>query len=308
MTLQQLKYIVAVDRYRSFAAAAEACGVTQPTLSGMIAKLEQELDVRIFMRSSRHVEPTAIGAEIVRQAGRALGEAERIRALVDEARGSVSGEFAMAVSPGIAQYILPDFIRHYIRDYPQVSLSVEEMKAQAMLDALLRGAIDAGIGVSGNARPGLLEIPLYTEKFCVYLSADCTCDDVAFSPHTLEHENMWVMKEVQCLRDSAFSFCKARAKGRRVYEAGNIETLIRIVDTNGGYTIIPEMHVPLLSERQRANVRHIEGDYKSGRRISLYVREDYVREHMLNALADTLKRFMPAGMLDSRILRFGIRL
>ncbi|MDE6160422.1 MAG: hypothetical protein K2F77_02045 [Muribaculaceae bacterium] len=94
---------------------------------------------------------------------------------------------------GQAMAHLPDFIRHYIRDYPHVSLSVEEMKAQAMLDALQRGSIDAGVGVCGNARSGLLEIPLYTEKFCVYLSAGCARDDVAFSPHTLEHENMWVM-------------------------------------------------------------------------------------------------------------------
>ena len=308
MTLQQLKYIVAVDRYRSFAQAAEACGVTQPTLSGMIAKLEQELDVRIFARTSKHVEPTAIGAEIVLQAGRTISEAERIQALVEEARGSVSGDFSMAVSPGIAQYILPDFIRYYISDYPQVRLSVEEMKTQSMIDALRRGTVDAGISVCGNACPGLLEIPLYTEKFCVYLSGECARDEASFSPGMLEHENMWVMKEVQCLRDSAFSFCKARAKGRRVYEAGNIETLIRIVDTNGGYTIIPEMHVPLLSERQRANVRDIEGDYKSYRRISLYVREDYVREHMLNTISDTLKRFIPARILDSRIVKFGIRL
>ena len=124
----------------------------------------------------------------------------------------------------------------------------------------------------------------------------------------LEHEQMWIMQEAQCLRESAFSFCKARGRGRRIYEAGSIETLIRIVDRNGGYTIIPEMHLPLLTAQQLANVRPIEGDYLSQRRIALYLRDDCIRERMLNTVTDTLLRFMPRTMMEERIARFGIRL
>lgn len=105
MTLQQLKYVVAIDRYRSFAAAADALGVTQPTLSGMIVKLEEELDVRLFERSSRRVATTAIGLKIVEQARRVLMETDRIVEMVSESKGSVSGEFRMAVGPSIAPYI-----------------------------------------------------------------------------------------------------------------------------------------------------------------------------------------------------------
>lgn len=306
MTLQQLRYIVAIGRYRSFAKAAEECGVTQPTLSGMLVKLEDELGVRIFDRSSKNVSPTAIGQNILRQAEKALSESERIKGIVAEAKGCVSGELALAVGPSIAPYILPSFIRHYLKDYPAVELAVEEMKADNMAESLLRGRLDAGMAISGYSWPGVLEIPLYTERFMVYLSESCWRKLPVFHPENLEHENMWVMKEAQCLRQSAFSFCKARAKGRRVYEAGNIETLIRIVDENGGYTIIPEMHLPLLSERQRANVRRIDGDYLSQRRVSLYIREDYIRQHMLDSIVDTMKKFMPAGMMDNRLLRHGI--
>lgn len=103
-------------------------------------------------------------------------------------------------------------------------------------------------------------------------------------PENLEHENMWVMKEAQCLRDSAFYFCKARSKGQHIYEAGSIDTLIRIVDENGGFTIIPEMHLPLLSEKQKDNVRKIDGDHLSQRRISLYIKDDCIRESMLTPL------------------------
>jgi LysR family hydrogen peroxide-inducible transcriptional activator len=308
MTLQQLKYIVAIDRYRNFAKAADACGISQPTLSAMLVKLEEELDVRIFERSNKNVSPTIAGEKIIRQAERAIAEAERITELVSEDKGDVAGELNLSVGPTIASYILPKFIRHYTEAYPQVRLSIREMKADVMLSELALGHLDAGIAISGNSRQGILEIPLYTEKFIVYLAEDCWRKLPVFKPENLEHEKMWIMKEAQCLRDSAFSFCKARTKGRRVYEAGSIETLIRIVDENGGFTIIPEMHLPFLTDRQRENVRRIEGDYLSQRRVSLYIREDYIRQAMLNTITKTLLRFMPEGMMEERIVKYGIKL
>lgn len=308
MTLQQLTYVIELNRYRNFAVAAEACGITQPTLSAMLAKLEDELDVRIFDRSNKKVTPTTTGAKIIVQAERAVREASRISEIVAEEKGSVSGPLRLAASPSIAPYILPEFIRQYLKSYPQVSLTVEEMRTENMLNEIANGKLDAGITISGNVRDGIFEIPLYTEKFLVYLSEDCKRDQNEFRPEDLEHENMWIVKEAQCLRESAFSFCKARAKGKQIYEAGNIDTLIRIVDRNGGYTIIPEMHVALLNERQRKNVRRIEGDHLSERRVSLYIKDDCIRQNMLNTITDTLRRFMPEGMLNRRIAQYGIKL
>ncbi len=308
MTLQQLTYVIELNRCRNFALAAEACGITQPTLSAMLAKLEDELDVRIFDRSNKKVTPTTTGAKIIVQAERAVREASRISEIVAEEKGSVSGPLRLAASPSIAPYILPEFIRQYLKSYPQVSLTVEEMRTENMLNEIANGKLDAGITISGNVRDGIFEIPLYTEKFLVYLSEDCKRDQNEFRPEDLEHENMWIVKEAQCLRESAFSFCKARAKGKQIYEAGNIDTLIRIVDRNGGYTIIPEMHVALLNERQRKNVRRIEGDYLSERRVSLYIKDDCIRQNMLNTITDTLRRFMPEGMLNRRIAQYGIKL
>lgn len=177
-----------------------------------------------------------------------------------------------------------------------------------MLNALQDGEIDVGISASDLLNKEVLEIPLYTERFYVYLSEDCWRKLPVFKPENLEHENMWIMKEAQCLRNSAFSFCKARSKGQHIYEAGNIETLIRIVDENGGFTIIPEMHLDFLSEAQRKNVRKIEGNYLSQRRISLYIRKDFVKERMLNTIIDSMKEFMPAQMLSEGIRKNDIRL
>ena len=308
MNLQQLRYIIAVNRFRNFAKAADACNVTQPTLSAMIVKLEEELDLRIFERTNKSVSPSNAGLKIIRQAESVLMEVDRISEILSEDKGLIGGRLNLSVGPTVAPYILPKFIKHYRKLYPTVDLSIEELKVEFMLDALLRGEIDAGIAISENLKQGILEIPLYTEKFYVYLAESCWRKLPVFNPETLEHESMWIMKEAQCLRDSAFSFCKARSKGHRIYEAGSIETLIRIVDENGGYTIIPEMHLPFLTEKQRQNVRKIEGDHLSQRRVSRYIKEDYIRQRMLNTIVDALKAYMPDGMLSEGIIKYGIKL
>lgn len=308
MNLQQLRYIIAVNRFRNFAKAADACNVTQPTLSAMIVKLEEELDLRIFERTNKSVTPTNAGLKIIRQAESVLMEVDRIGEILSEDKGMIGGKFNLSVGPTIAPYILPKFIKQYRESFPAVDLTIKELKVDFMLDALLKNEIDAGIAISDNAQQGVLEIPLYTEKFFVYLAESCWRKLPVFKPENLEHESMWIMKEAQCLRDSAFSFCKARSKGHHIYEAGSIETLIRIVDENGGYTIIPEMHLPFLTEKQRNNVRKIEGDHLSQRRISLYIKDDYIRQRMLNTIVDTLKAYMPEGMLSEGIIKYGIKL
>lgn len=308
MTLQQLRYIIAVNKLRSFAKAAEYCDITQPTLSKMIANLEEELDIRLFDRNNKSVEPTEIGRKIIVQAEKAVMEADRIREIVDETRNTVSGDLHLSVGPSIAPYILPMFIRVYGADYPEVSLSIEELRLENMFDSLISGAVDIAIAIGGNKRDGIYEIPLYNEPFWVYLAERCADSRHEFTPGLLNHESMWVMKEAQCLRESAFSFCKARETGRRIYEAGNIETLVRVVDANGGFTIIPEMHLPLLSDGQRRNVRPLNGDSKSMRRVSMYIRRDYVREKMLNSVVSTLRKVVPEHMIEPYILKNPIRL
>lgn len=308
MTLQQLKYLLAIDRCRNFARAAEELDVTQPTLSAMLVKLEEELGVTLFERSNKQVRPTAAGLAVIRQAERSLREIDRIHGLLADFKEKVEGPLSLAVAPSIAPYIVPQFIRRYTEDYPKVELSIVDQKADEMMGALLQGKIDAGIGIGNQLKAGVLEVPLYTESFWVYLSEDCGRKLPVFKPEQLESEQMWVMKEAQCLRNSAFSFCKARSKGHQLYEAGCIDTLVRIVDANGGYTIIPEMHLPFLTEQQRANVRRIDGNSQSQRRVSLYFREEEVRQRLLDSIAQALLSFLPKRMVDDHLVKFGIRL
>ena len=155
MNLQQLRYIVAIDRFRNFAKAADACNITQPTLSAMLLKLEEELDVKIFDRTNKSVKPTTAGKRLIVQAQKVLLETERITEIVNEDKGQICGSLSMSVGPTIAPYLLPKFIKHYRNLYPTVDLNITEMKAHFMLDALLNGDIDCGIAISGNVRQGI---------------------------------------------------------------------------------------------------------------------------------------------------------
>lgn len=308
MTLQQLKYIVAIDKFRNFAKAADACEISQPTLSAMLAKLEEELDVRIFERNNKNVKPTVVGEKLLAQAKKVLMEAGRIEEIAAEEKNSITGKLTLSIGTTIAPYILPQFIKKYTEAYPGVELVIREMKTPNMLAAIQSSDVDAAIAIAGNSQQGIYEIPLYTEKFFVYLSENCWRKLPVFKPENLEHEQMWIMKDAQCLRESAFSFCKARSKGKHIYEAGSVETLVRVVDINGGFTIIPELHIPFLADSQRQNIRSIEGDFLSQRRVSLYIREDYIRERMLNSITDVLLKILPLEMFEERIKKFGIKL
>ncbi len=291
MTLQQLKYVIAVNKCRNFAKAADMCSVTQPTLSAMLMKLENELGVRIFERTSKSVVPTAAGEKIITLAEKTIASAARIHNVIDEEKGTVSGELKLSIGPTIAPYILPDFISNYTAQCPQVQLLLKDMKLSSMLNALLDGSIDAGIGIAGSSRKGIKETPLYNEPIEVY---------------TVMHNGepspfLWVMKEALSLRESTYSLHHEGHKRQHVYEATNIEQLIRMVDRMGGTTMIPHMHLRYLTAEQRRNVVAQRPDEMPLRKISLYTKDTYERNVMLHSITSVLKRILPAAMLTPEL-------
>jgi len=308
MTLQQMEYIVALNKYRHFVLAAESCGITQPTLSAMILKLEDELEVRIFNRSNKQVSPTPIGEKIIRQAQTILNEMQRVKEVIADEVDSTKGTLKMGIVPTVAPYVIPDFIYHFRKNYPEVNLYIDEMKSKILFDELRMGNIDIGIGIGPQAEADILEIPLFTEKFLLYFSKNCARVAKSFLPGDLASEQMWILKEGHCIKDAAFSFCKSRAMGHHVYEAGSIDTLIKIVDKNGGYTIIPELHRQFLLPHQQEQVKPISGTVATTRTTSLFIKSDYIRERMLNAIANTIQLVIPKELMNERILKFGIKL
>lgn len=308
MTLQQMEYIVAVDKYRHFVRAAEACGVTQSTLSSMIQKLESELDIQIFDRDSHPVRPTAQGEGIISQAQVVLFHAAQMKEMVLNERQQESGKLHLGVIPTIAPYIVPKLIKHVHSHYKQVELSLLEARTSVLVEKLERAEIDVALLATPLNNAKLLEIPLYYEKFKMYVSPDETLAalDEIDAVH-LPDDHLWVLAEGHCLRNQVLNLCHRKSRYSHVYEAGSIDTLVKIVDENGGYTVIPELHIPLLSDRQKTCIRHFSG-HEPVREVSLVVRNDYIRERMLNLLAESVRSIVPEELVDERLKKFAIKL
>lgn len=323
--LNTLRYIVAVDTYRNFVKAAESCGVTQPTLSTAIRNMEMELDVTIFDRGAHPVRPTAIGERIITLARLTLQNASQIEEMVRSERGEESGKAVLGIIPTIAPYILPGLFKQIHSQHPSIHLQVSEMRTKYIIEKLLAAEIDMAILATPLEQKDLLEIPLYYERFAAYISPEDELYSLSEIPSDrLASDRLWILEEGHCLRKQVFNFCHSH-KTHHEYQAGSIDNLIRVVDANGGYTVIPELHIPTLTDAQRANIRPIVGSVPSQpvpssptgascqtcipvREVSLVIREDFVRERLLNIIADCIKQIIPAHMLDDRLKRFAIKL
>ncbi len=306
MTLQQLEYIIALEKTRHFVRAAELCNVTQPTLSAMIQKLEEELDCRIFDRSAHPVIPTEMGKMILKQAQVILFNVNQLKENITIAKGTLKGNLNLAMIPTVAPYLLPRFIDVFRKDYPDLSVKITEMRTDTIIDQLLGAKIDMAILSTPLENFQILEVPLYYEKFVAYIAPTESLfkfDEISVA--NMNPESLWVLEEGHCLRNQIFNFCDNRIHSS-TYESGSIDTLVKIVDVNGGYTVIPELHIDLLSEHQKLNLRTITPE--ATREISLVIRQDYVREGFMNAVANTIKKIIPAHMLDARLKKFAIKL
>ncbi|MDD4685299.1 MAG: LysR substrate-binding domain-containing protein [Bacteroidales bacterium] len=308
MTLQQLQYIISLDNNKHFLNAAEECGVTQPTLSAMIQKLEDELDVKLFDRSHQPLTTTEIGKEIIAQAKIVLKHAEFIKEMIKNKRESLEGSLNLAIIPTIAPSLLPKFLIEFRKSYPKVDLQIQEMKTSDIVLNLNQSKIDMGILATPLEIDSLLEIPVYYEKFFAYISPkEEIYKQEVLSANNMPLDNLWILQEGHCLREQVFNFCIEKRDSKPVYEAGSIDTLIKIIDENGGYTVIPELHLQFLNDHQLKNIRNIEKP-QGVREVSIVITNDFIRERLLNAVVDTVKSIVPDEMIDQRLKKFAIRL
>lgn len=307
MNLQQLNYIIAVKKHQHFAKASEACGVSQPTLSAMIQKLEAELEVTIFDRSKQPVEPTAIGNKIITQAEKTLREAGKVTEIVEYETKALQGELRIGIIPTLAPYLVPGIIKDFRESYQKIDLSISELTTASCISALRTGEIEMFIAATPLLQDDFFEIPLYYEEFIAYFSNEHPLQNIELSASTMPKENLWVLEEGHCLRDQLFNFCSLSASFNQVFEAGSIDTLIRIVDENGGYTVIPELHLPFLTDFQKQNIKKIVNP-PAIREVSVVIHKDFIKERMINAVADSIKKIIPEHMLNERLKKFAIKL
>ena len=301
MTLQQFEYIIAVDRLKSFTKAAEHCRVTQPTLSAMIQKLEEELDTRIFDRTQQPVRPTPVGTLIIKQAQEVLVQANHIKNLIAEEKNSFSGVFRLGILPTIAPYLLPRFVPQLMKKYPHLDLRMSEMKTSEIKQALLTGVIDAGILANLDGFEEYKSTGLFYEQFYAYVSRD---SELA---KNLANEQLWLLDEGHGFRDQMLRFCqfKSAQASQLAYNLGSLETFMRMVESGKGVTFIPELAVMQLSDSQKELAREFAIP-KPTRHIILLTNKNYIRQTLIDGIAAEIKSSVPREMLSLRATQIAI--
>jgi LysR family hydrogen peroxide-inducible transcriptional activator len=313
MNIQQLEYILAVDAFRHFAKAAEACHVTQPTLSMMIQKMEEELEVRIFDRSKHPVVPTPLGQQIIQQARTTLNHFNQIRELVQTEQQVVKGSFKMGIIPTIASYLVPVMLEQQQKDSCEIELILKEATTDNLVREILNGTLDGGILAGPLHHSELAEHPVYYEKFYAYVSPlDDLHKEKTIDLEQIDINEVWLLENVHCLRGQIERLCRMKqrisSKNASVkYESGSIETLIHVVDCNPGLTIIPEMHAMGLCEEKQENLRSLKNT-TAVREVSLVIRNDYVRKTLLGRVLEIVKRSVPKSMQNPELKEFVVDL
>ena len=300
MTLQQLEYILAVNQFRHFAKAAEYCRVTQPTLSAMIQKLEEELDTRIFDRSQQPVCPTPVGIHIIEQAQNILVQANRIKNIIEEEKHSLTGTFKLGILPTIAPYLLPRFFPQLMKKYPDLDIRVVEMKTNDIKKALQTGEIDAGIVASLAGMEELQQTPLFYEQFFAYVSReDALFNNEVIRTSDLNGEQLWLLDEGHCFRDQLVRFCqmKSARASQLAYHLGSMETFMRMVESGKGVTFIPELAVLQLGDAQKELVRSFAIPCPT-RQVVLLTNKNFIRHTLLEVLVKEIKLSVPKEMLS----------
>lgn len=300
MTITQLEYIVSVDTYRSFVLAAEKCFVTQPTLSMQIQKLEDTLGVKLFDRSKQPVTPTEIGIEIISQARILLSESEKIKEIITDRKKELSGELKVGIIPTIAPYILPKILHGFIEKYPQVKLVVWEQTTEQIIHELKLGMIDCGILSTPLHENNLTELPVFYENFVAYVSKNSNLSKKkTISPEDIDMEEIWILNEGHCMREQVLNICQRRKATQGFkhfeYNTGSVETLKRMVDQNNGATILPELALADLTDKQLDKVRYFKSP-EPAREVSIVIQRNFLKRRMIEALKNEILDFLPKRM------------
>jgi len=313
MNIQQLEYIIAVDKYRHFSKAAEASFVTQPTLSMMIQKLEDELGVKIFDRTQLPIQTTEIGRRIIDQSRIAVAQVNQIKEIIQEEKGIIKGVFRLGIIPTVSPYLIPELVHVHSESNSDVHIVISELPTHQILAALASGTLDGGILATPLNDENVVERPLYYERFFAYVSPreKTLFAKTALDENDLNSAKLWLLDEVHCFRTQILHLCnlKKQRKSHSIfsYEAGTIDTLIDIVDKGEGLTVIPEMAVLKLREAQKKNVRPFK-NATPVREISLITRKEYLREKLLEIVANEVKSIVPKSLQDNGLKKYVVPL
>ncbi|TPN81730.1 LysR substrate-binding domain-containing protein [Aquimarina algicola] len=304
MTIQQLKYIVALDHKRHYVKAAEECFVAQPTLTIQVKKLEEELGTTIFNRDKTPLEPTPIGEILIAKARSILRETNEFKEFAYNEKTQLSGEYTLGIIPTIAPYLLPLFLDTFLKANPEINLVIKEMQTEHIIEALHNGTLDISILSTPLSNPALREIHLYQEPFLVYCK-----NPKQFSTSNTVHqddltpEDLLLLEEGHCFRNQVLNICKkseAKKNKHFVFESGSIQTIKNLVKAGLGYSLVPQLSV--LEPSERTFIKPFQNP-KPTREISLVVNKSFTKEKLIETLLANIKRNLPdeVSKLDNYI-------
>lgn len=307
MTLQQLKYILALDDHRHFGRAAEAIHISQPTLTMQVRKLEEEMGFSIFDRHSTPISITHRGHEVIRRARRIIGEANGLHAYVQGLQESIDGRFKLGIIPTLAPSLLPRFLPAFAEAYPQTELVISEIKTEDMLHALLEERLDMGICATPVETDGIREIPCFHEPFVAFgkevdwpASGDLELSELSI-------DRLLLLDEGHCFRNQALQVCSenrtpnpAPAGGRFSVTSGSLESLKGLVRAGLGFSLLPELSIDAKTDEPW--VRKL-ADPQPCREVSLVCSESFIREELLMNVQNTLREAVPSELRDNRSFR-----
>ena len=313
MTLTELKYIVAVAREKHFGKAAEACFVSQPTLSVAVKKLEDELELKLFERSAGEVTVTPLGDEIVRQAQSVLEQAAEIKEIAKRGKDPLGGPLKLGVIYTIGPYLLPDLVRQNIALTPQMPLMLQENFTVRLLEMLRTGEIDCAILAEPFPDTGLAIAPLYDEPFMAALPAGhALAAGDSVSSDQLKREHMLLLGTGHCFRDHVLQVCPEFARFssntegiRKSFEGSSLETIKHMVAAGMGVTLVPRLAVPPealgAAEPDAPGVVrylpiHDDGGAPPTRRVVLAWRRSFTRYEAIAALRNAINACVLPGV------------
>lgn len=291
MTITQLKYVLMVAEHKNFTKAAEKIFVTQPTLSMQIQKLEEELDILIFDRSTKPLKLTEIGTTIIEQAKKIVHEAERMQDIVDQQKGFVGGEFKLGVIPTVMPTLLPMFLKAFTNRYPKVKLKIEELNTDECMQRLQEGNLDAAIAATPLLNENISERVLYYEPFVAYIPENHRLyQHKTVTVEELDIEDILLLEDGHCFRDGVINLCKATKGNEQKHfqlESGSFETLIKLSNEGLGMTLLPYLHTLDIKEKEKSFLKYFK-EPSPAREVSILQYKSKLKQQITDALYDVI--------------------
>lgn len=300
-TITQLQYIATVEKLKHFGKAAEACHVSQPSLSAQIQKVEDEIGFAIFDRNKKPIGVTSRGVSFLEQAKSVLREHAKLMEISKKSQTELMGPLSLGVIPTVSPYLTPLFIGEFAKAYPKIQLQIEEIQTEPMIKALKNNELDVGILATPLHESTLIETPLYYEDFFVYVNSNHPLSQKkVIHESDLDGVDLWLLEDGHCFRNQIVRLCSLRKESpvfkNIFFQSGNLDTLRQLVHKNGGYTILPASLIRNLpSAEQRQFVRSFAAPIPA-REISLIYHQSQWKLDLIQVLSQTILKNLPESL------------